>query len=241
MTTYMFSGEDTSNRTMELGNVRSGSFCKALSPEALNEFGAIASRSSCDAGSELYSEEEIPTKIFIILQGQVKVSIGARNGRRLILRVAKPGEILGLSSAFSGNFYEETAQAISPCNLISIRCAEFARFLVHHPTAFQAVMREFGVQYEQACARLRVMGLALTVPAKLARLLLEWTAGTQETEYGIRIHVSLTHGEIGECIGTCRESVTRILGDMQRRQIVNLRGSILTVTNRSALEDCAGV
>jgi len=54
-------------------------------------------------------------------------------------------------------------------------------------------------------------------------------------------HVSLTHGEIGECIGTCRESVTRILGDMQRRQIVNLHGSILTVTNRSALEDCAGI
>jgi hypothetical protein len=37
-------------------------------------------------------------------------------------------------------------------------------------------MREFGTQYELACARLRVTGMALSVPAKLARLLLEWTA-----------------------------------------------------------------
>jgi CRP/FNR family transcriptional regulator, cyclic AMP receptor protein len=241
MTMYMFSGEESENRTMQFGNVRTGSFCKSLSPEALAEFGAIASYSSCIAGAELYGEEQIPAKVFILLQGQIKVSIGARNGRRLILRVVKPGEVLGLSSAFSGNFYEETAQAISPCNLISIRCSDFARFVIRHLTALQAIMRELGTQYEQACARLRVMGMALTVAAKLARLLLEWTATAQETEYGIRIHISLTHGEIGECIGTCRESVTRIFSDMQRRQIVNLRGSILTIMNRPALEDCARV
>jgi len=241
MTTSVFATERLLKGSTQSGNVGAGSFCKSLSPEALSEFGEITSYSSCAAGSELYSEEQIPAKVFILLQGQVKVSISARNGRRLILRIAKPGAVLGLSSAFSGNFYEETAQAISPCNLISMRCAEFARFLIRHPSAFQAVMREFGTQYELACARLRVTGMALSVPSKLARLLLEWTANAQQTEYGIRIHVSLTHGEIGECIGTCRESVTRILGDMQRRQIVTLRGSILTVTNRSALEACAGL
>jgi CRP/FNR family transcriptional regulator, cyclic AMP receptor protein len=241
MTTYTFPAESILKGNKQFGNIGAGSFCKNLGPEALSEFGAITSFSSCAAGSEIYGEDQIPTRVFIILQGQVKVSISARSGRRLILRIAKPGEVLGLSSAFSGNFYEETAQAISPCNLISLRCPEFSAFLVRHPTAFQAVMREFGVQYEQACARLRMTGMTLSVAAKLARLLLEWAANAQQTEYGIRIHVSLTHGEIGECIGTCRESVTRILGDMQRRQIINMRGSILTVTNRTALEACAGV
>jgi CRP-like cAMP-binding protein len=115
----------------------------------------------------------------------------------LILRVATPGAVLGLSSAF------------------------------------------FGTQYALAFARLRVTSMALSVPARLARLLLECTASAQPTEYGIRIHVSLTDGEIGECGGTCRESVTRILGDMQRNQIVNLRGSNPTVMNRPALEACA--
>jgi CRP/FNR family transcriptional regulator, cyclic AMP receptor protein len=241
MTTYAFPVESILKGSKQFGNVGAGSFCKNLAPEALSEFGSITTCSSCAAGSEIYGEDQIPARVFILLQGQVKVSISARSGRRLILRIAKPGEVLGLSSAFSGNFYEETAQAISPCNLISLRCPDFAAFLVRHPSAFHAVMREFGVQYEQACARLRMTGMTLSVAAKLARLLLEWASSAQQTEYGIRIHVSLTHGEIGECIGTCRESVTRILGEMQRRQIINMRGSILTVSNRTALESCAGM
>jgi len=36
------------------------------------------------AGAELHSEEQIPAKVFILLQGQINVSISARNGRRLM-------------------------------------------------------------------------------------------------------------------------------------------------------------
>jgi CRP/FNR family transcriptional regulator len=241
MATHAFPAESRPKGNIQFDNVLVGSFCKALSPEALSDFGAIVSYSSRATGMVLYSEDQIPAKIFILLRGQMRVSINARNGRRLILRIAKPGEVLGLSSAFSGNVYEETAEAISPCNLISLRCAEFAAFLKRHPTAFQSIMQEFGTQYEQVCARLCVTGMNLGVTEKLARLLVEWTADSQQTEYGIRIDVALTHAEIAECIGTCRESVTRILSDMQCKHIVTLRGSILTVTNRLALEACAGM
>ena len=241
MTMYLFPSRTSVECKEPPRTIRSGFFFSALSPEALTEFGSITANSSFAVGAQLYSEEEIPTKVFVLLEGQVKIEISARNGKHLILRIAKPGEVLGLSSAFSGNLYEETAEAIRPCNLMTVHCGDFARFLTHHPTAFQAVMREIGVQYERACSRLRVTGLSLSVASRLAHLLLEWTAEGQATEYGNRVHVALTHGEIGECIGTCRESVTRILGDLQRRQIVNLRGSILTVMDRSALEICAGI
>ena len=45
--------------------------------------------------------------------------------------------------------------------------------------------------------------------------------------------------EIGQCIGVCRESVTRILGDLQRRHIAAFRGSILTIMDCGALETYA--
>jgi CRP-like cAMP-binding protein len=54
----------------------------------------------------------------------------------------------------------------------------------------------------------------------------------------MQIHLALKHGEIAECIGTCRESVTRILRDLQRRNVIELRGSLLTITDQSALEQC---
>jgi CRP/FNR family transcriptional regulator, cyclic AMP receptor protein len=241
MTMYLVSSKTRTTYGEAVPTAHSGVFFRSLSPEALAELGSMAANFKCAARTQLYSEEEIPTKVFILLEGQVKVGISARNGKHLILRIAKPGELLGLSSAFSGNLYEETAETIGPCSLMTVCCTQFGRFLTRHPSAFQAVMREIGVQYELACSRLRVTGLSLSVASRLARLLLEWSADGQATEYGTRMHVPLTHGEIGECIGTCRESVTRILGDLQRRQIVNVRGSILTVTDRSALELCAGI
>jgi CRP/FNR family cyclic AMP-dependent transcriptional regulator len=240
MTMFLFPSKTTVDYNVPARVTRSGLFFRALSPEALAEIGVLAVSSECAAGAQLYSEEEIPTRVFILLSGQVKIEISARNGKHLILRIAKPGEVLGLSSAFSANLYEEATVAIAPCNLMAVNCPDFARFLTRHPAAFQAVMREIGVQYERACSRLRVTGLSLSVASRLARLLLEWTADGQATEYGTHVHVALTHGEIGECIGTCRESVTRILGDLQRRHIVNLRGSILTVMDRPALEVGAG-
>ncbi len=239
MITYPFTGETPAEKPIDAGVTRARSFFRSLSTEALNGFGRHASYMSYETGSRLYSEEDIPAKIFILLQGQVKVSMSASNRRHLILRIAMPGEMVGLSAALSGGLYEETAQAIAPCRAIVLHCEEFGRLLKEHPSACSAVIREMGVQYEQACARLRLTAIS-TAQARLAQLVLDWAETAQQTEYGIRIQVGLTHGEIGECIGVGRASVTRILSDLQRRRIVELRGSILTISNRAALESHAG-
>jgi CRP-like cAMP-binding protein len=161
-----------------------------------------------------------------------------RNELILNLFSSGAGRGVGLSAALSGGLYEETAQAIAPCRAVVLRCEDFERFLKEHPSACSAVIREMGVQYEQACARLRLTATS-TAQARLAQLLLDWAETAPQTEYGIRIQVGLTHGEIGECIGVSRASVTRILSDLQRRRIVELRGSILTISNRAALESRA--
>jgi len=240
MTTCVLPGEAAATTSTHALHGRAGSFFRALSTEALTDLGSHAFSVSYKAGARLYAEDDIPVRVFVLLQGQVKLSIKASNGRGMILRIAKLGELLGVSAAISGSQYEETAQAITACTAVSLRREEFERFLAMHPSACQAVMREIGFQYEQACARLRLTGIALSASAKLARLLLQWSSTVQHTEYGVRIHVALTHGEIGECIGSCRESVTRIFSDLQRRRIAEFRGSILTIMDRGALETYAG-
>jgi CRP-like cAMP-binding protein len=61
---------------------------------ATGSFGLHASYVSYETGSRLYGEEDIPAKIFILLQGQVKVSFSASDGSHLILRVAMPGDMV---------------------------------------------------------------------------------------------------------------------------------------------------
>ncbi len=220
---------------------RRGEFFRSLTAEALRDFESLKLLLSCPATATLFVEGQAAKDIVILVEGQVKLSINSSNGKRLILRIAKPGEILGLSSALAGKPHRMTAETVYQCCVSVIRRLDFLDFLVRHPGARQSIASALSLDYDRACERLRTIGLASSAPAKLALLLLEWSIGGRQTERGIRIHLSLTHGEIGEYIGVSRETVTRTLNKFRRRRMVDLQGSILTITNLPALETCAGM
>lgn len=220
---------------------RTGDFFKFLSEEALNDFESLELLSPHPPATTLFTEGQTAEDILILVEGQVKLSISSSNGKRLILRIAKPGEILGLTSALAGNPYRMTAETLYQCCTAALRRVDFLDFLMRHPAARQSVASALSLDFDRACERLRTIGLASSAPAKLALLLLEWSAAGRQTERGTRIHISLTHGEIGEYIGVSRETVTRTLNKFRRRQMVDLQGSILTIINQPALENCAGM
>ena len=80
-----------------------------------------------------------------------------------------------------------------------------------------------------------MVGLSASVPERLARLLLVWSEPSQKPATGSRCRLSLTHEEIGEFIGTSRETVTRTLTTFKQRQLVACHGATLTIPNRMAL------
>jgi CRP/FNR family transcriptional regulator, cyclic AMP receptor protein len=53
------------------------------------------------------------------------------------------------------------------------------------------------------------------------------------------VKLRLTHEEIAQMIGTSRETVTRLLADLKKHQIVNSRGSTLVIRNQAALRELA--
>jgi CRP/FNR family transcriptional regulator len=216
-----------------------GDFFDQLTPEALKDLASMAHPSSYPANVILFSEMEAPQRVYLVLEGEVKVSINSSDGKRLILYIAKKGEVLGIDSAFSGNPYGATAETLYPSKLAPIGRRDFLNFLVRHPEAYQVLTRELSRQYAMACEQLRTVGLSTSAPEKLARLLLDWSETGQTTEAGTRCRFTLTHGEIGEFIGTSRETVTRTLSNFRSRKLVAFHGSSLTIPSRSALESFA--
>lgn len=216
-----------------------GAFFNSLSPEALKDFEAMEHPTSYPSGKLLFSENEESQGIYVVLDGEVKLSINSSDGKRLILRIAKKGEILGLTSTLSGRPYEMTAEILYPVKSAFIPRREFLNFLMHHPEVYQAVTEELSRNYSIACEQLRTVGLSLTASVKLARLLLGWSEQGQTSECGTRLRFSLTHEEIGEFIGASRETVTRTLSEFKHRRLVAFSGSTLTIPNRMALESYA--
>ena len=215
-------------------------FFSKLTPDALRDLGVLATATNYPAGKVVFAEKELASGVFIVLEGEVKLSMNSSDGRRLILKIAKKGEVLGLASALSGKPSEITAETLYPSKLAPISRRDFTNFLMRHPEAYQTVTEELSRAYALACEQLRTVGLSNSAPEKLARLLLEWSHDGKTTKEGTHIRFPLTHGEIGEFIGASRETVTRTLATFKSRHLIAFHGSTLTITSMRALESCAG-
>ena len=106
--------------------------------------------------------------------------------------------------------------------------------------------RELGREYLSAFKELHDIVLAPSSIGKLARLLLSWTPldATNPTGGGgnvqpVQMRTRFTHEEMAQMIGASRETVTRLLGDLRRSDVLELRGPNMVIRNVPALEALA--
>ncbi len=230
-----YGSEPTEN--CEKCKLRSTGFFCQLPAAAVKDLDAIKFYSVYPEGAVLFIERQTARGVYILCEGQVKLSISSSEGKKMILRIAKAGEVLGLVSALAGTPHEVTAEALRPAQAAFIPRDAFLRFIAKHPEAYPIIADQIGAQYSVACEQVRNLGLSASAPEKLARFLLDFAVGGQQTKEGTRIKLPLTHEEIAEFIGTTRETVTRALGEFKSHHLAELRGSNLLIENREALEE----
>ena len=216
------------------------SFCR-LSPRAALNLGEIRRTSSYPAGAILFMEGEQAGGVYVICQGRVKLLTTNRDGKTLIFKIAKPGEILGLNATLSGTPHEITAETLQPAQLAYISRQDFLKFIKEHDDACLRVAQHLGRDCHSAYEVIRSIGLCNSVEEKLARFLLDWANGGQMTNLGIKVKLALTHEEIAQLIGCSRESVSRSFSDFKRKHLVEVNGATLVVQNKGALEQLAAL
>ena len=210
-----------------------------LSGAALAQFEAIAPEVSRVRGEALFVEGEESRHVFIICSGRVKLSVSSREGRTAILRIAGPGEVLGISAAMSGTPHETTAETVELCRVKAIRVSDFLRFLQNYPEASaeatSCLLREYRVVLNNVCR----LALPNTVAGRLATLLLEWLDNRRATAGDRRFIVALTQEEIASMTNTSRETVSRVLHQFQQDKLISIKGASVTILQPRALESLA--
>ncbi len=220
--------------------LRDGGFFCDLPKESLHDLEKIKYASAYPQGAVLFVEGQPPRGVYIVCSGRVKLSTTSRDGRTLILRIVQDGGVLGLHATVSGRPYELTAETLHPCQLDFIKREDFLTFLQSHADACLRAAKHLSENCQDAYETIRALGLSHSVSEKVARLLLEWATDGEQTSEGVRIKVSLTHEEMAQLIGTSRETVTRVLGEFRDKQMAQLHGSTLMISNKPALEKLVG-
>jgi CRP/FNR family cyclic AMP-dependent transcriptional regulator len=213
-------------------------FCD-FSGDTLRAFNAVGHKQTYPAGALLFAEGQSPRGILVLCSGRVKMSTASREGKILILKVASPGDVLGLSAVLSGVPFEATAETVTPCRVNFVNRDHLANFLTRHGEAGLRAARAVSKEYQDACLEIQEILLAPSSAGKLAKLLLSWADGDGNRTGEGRVRSMLTHEEMAQMIGASRETVTRVMTQLKRKQIIRLEGSTLVIRNRMGLEQLA--
>ncbi|MBZ5630053.1 MAG: Crp/Fnr family transcriptional regulator [Acidobacteriia bacterium] len=220
--------------------MRNESFFCALPPRTLEAFEKIKFPSMLPRASVLFVEGQVPRGIYLLCRGRVKLSVNSSDGKTMILKIAEPGEMLGMHACVSNIPYELTAETVQTCQVVFIKRDDFHKFLEEHGSACLQAAQHLSANCHNAYDMIRAIGLSHSASEKLARMLLELAAEGESTKDGIRVKLALTHEEIAQVIGTSRETVTRLLGGFRKTQMATLRGSTLLIKNKSGLQKLVG-
>ena len=216
-------------------------FCD-LTETDIRALDAIKVTKAYPKGTSLFVEGQPSASVYVLCQGKVKLSACSPDGKIIILGIAEPGEILGLSAAINGLEYEATAETLELCQVNYVPTGEFIRFLRTNPNACLSAARQLSNNYHTAFRQVCALGLSESVADKLAKLFLNWSRNHNGNGNGSAVHIknSFTHEEIAEMIGTSRETVTRALRYFRENEILTLKGSSLVIHDRQRLKSVVG-
>jgi CRP/FNR family transcriptional regulator, cyclic AMP receptor protein len=206
-------------------------------PSAIvRELETISLTNHYPTGAVLFSEGMAPRGVYLVQSGLVKLSVCASDGRTLILRIAHGGEALGVASTIGSRDYEATAEAQQPCDITFIRQSDVLRMMRVHGEFALWITQLLSRDYNSTCREIRALMLSGSASEKLARLLVGWLDDRTGCPNPARMKVPLTHEEIGQMIGTSRETVTRLMAGFRKQRMIEQEGATLVVSNRVALE-----
>jgi CRP/FNR family transcriptional regulator, cyclic AMP receptor protein len=214
-------------------------FCN-LDGAALADYATIGVETSFARGTTLFNEGGRSNGVFVICTGQVKLFCISKEGKTLILKIAMPGDVLGLGAVISGSAYEVTAETLEPTQIKSIPREDFLAFLEKHGEGSLHAAKALSDDYKAAFFDARRLALSGSSAGRLAGVLLDWgkTAATCG-KFEMRFTMALTHEELANMVGSSRETVTRMLSRFKKEELIQMRGSSILILAPERLERLA--
>jgi CRP/FNR family transcriptional regulator len=208
-----------------------------ISPlHAIPGFDQLRKRKVYDKGSLLFIEGHVARNVYVVCSGRLKLSMTSAEGRKLIVRIARPGDLLGIHAALTGRFYEATAETLAPCRIDSISRKDLLGLLERQKSFGHSVAIAISREFTEFLEHARGLLMSICAAERLARLLL--TLADQfgrRTPNGITVQTLLTHEEIAQMIGASRETVTRSLNTFKQKRVIRAEEGNVLILNRVAL------
>lgn len=184
----------------------------------------------------IFHKGDAGAQVYLIVSGRVKVTTLSEEGKEIVFEILDAGEVFGEISLLDGKERTATVTTMGKCRVLVLERRDFIPFLEQHPRVAIQLLTT-------VCSRLRATDelvedtLFRNLPARLAKKLLSLaeTYGEPAPE-GVRIQLKLSQQELGQLVGTSRESVNKQLRIWERKGLIGVAQRYITLHDRGALD-----
>ena len=197
-------------------------------------FSRMVKAQQFERGQLVATSDDLAKKMFVLMSGKVNMVCTNNEGRRLVIATLEPGAIFGegaLDNASDPNIFAEAAEPIS---VWTVPAGEARDLTMQYPILGWGLLQTYGSRLLQVENGLENVAYK-KLPERLAALLLD--LADEETD----MIKGVSHQALADHLGTYRETVSAILRDFKRQDLVELGYRRIQLTDIEVLQDIAGI
>jgi CRP/FNR family cyclic AMP-dependent transcriptional regulator len=188
-------------------------------------------------GRTLFNEHETGDRLYVVLEGKIKLAITSPDGRENLLSVLGPGEMFGELSLFDPRSRTASAIALTDVRLAGLGHDDLRPWLTGRPEVALHLLRALAQRLRRTNDVLADL-VFTDVPGRVAKQLLDLADRFgQKVDDGIRVHHDLTQEELAQLVGASRETVNKALADFAQRGWLRIEAKAVVIMDRERLHN----
>jgi CRP-like cAMP-binding protein len=197
--------------------LRQAPLFSALDDEAATALRSSMAETRLRRGDVLFHEGDSGDKLYIVLDGKVKLGRTSSDGRENLLAILGPGQMFGELSLFDPGPRSATVTAVTDTTFASLSHEDLLRWLEGRPVVARGLLAQLAGRLRKANDVVADLVFS-DVPGRVAKALLDLSSRFgRPAEEGILVAHDLTQEELAQLVGASRETVNKALADFAQR------------------------
>jgi len=180
----------------------------------------------------IFRQETLTSHAMFIVSGYVKLYKEARNNKTFILKIATPGNFLGMISIYGGGVFNYSASAINEVEVMFIDIGIFNSIIENNGRYTQHLLKTLAADNMYMFDRL-ISQYQKQLPGKIADVILYFAEKIYHSE---SYELELTRAELAELAGTTKESFIRTLTEFKNDKIIDIEGKFIKINSMDILK-----
>ena len=186
-------------------------------------------------GRLIFMEGEPADFVGFVLSGRVKLYRMSEEGQERVIHLISAGDVFGEVPFLDNGTHPLTAEAAEETRIAIINHADLRALLERNPCAQERLLAVLSLRLRQTYRQIHSMTFKDAYARTAGRIFKLARDHGAEAPKGVTLEITITHSELASWVGASRETVTKIVNDLERQGILQVLSGHLTILDMEKL------